>query len=82
MSGAESGWIAAEEFADFVIGDDMKFFNAFQLTVLFAGLPILINWLRTAEFWCSGAAFWVALVAYLVLFIVTIVAYVELLGKT
>lgn len=46
----------------------MIFFNAFQLTVLFATWPFIIQWLHTANFAAHGVLYWVAMVAYVIHF--------------
>lgn len=38
----------------------MKIFNSFQITVLFAILPFIIQWCSEATFKGHSAAFWVA----------------------
>lgn len=55
----------------------MRFFNAFQLVILFAALPFIVQWLRTAEFWGAQAFLWVGIVAYVVMFIFSIFAYAD-----
>lgn len=55
----------------------MAFFNSFQLTVLFAAWPFIINWLANAQFQAHGVLYWVGIVAYIIHFGFTVFATAE-----
>jgi hypothetical protein len=74
---------ASRVLAEWALGDtNMAWFNAFQIVVLFAGLPFLIHWLHTAEFWGASSAFWVTLVVYVIAFFMHILAMANFIEKT
>ena len=43
-----------------------KVFNSFQITVLFAASPFILEWVRNAEFYAANVVFWVGCAAYVV----------------
>lgn len=59
----------------------MFLFNAFQITVLFAVMPFMIQWVSDASFKGHSAAFWVLIIAYLVSFGFTVAAWYEFMDK-
>lgn len=46
----------------------MLLFNAFQIVCLFAAMPFIVAWLRSATFSGAFAASWIAVVVYAVMF--------------
>lgn len=42
----------------------MRYFNAFQLMMLFAAAPFLITYTKDASFYAHGTLFWVLLAGY------------------
>lgn len=44
----------------------MRYFNAFQLMLLFAAMPFLITYVKDANFYAHLVLFWVLIVAYVV----------------
>ena len=59
----------------------MFLFNAFQIVILFAGLPFAIQWVSEAQFKGHNTAFWVLIIAYLVSFGFTVAAWYEFMEK-
>lgn len=55
----------------------MRFFNAFQLMLLFAASPFLITYCESASFYAHTALMWVLIVGYIVGF----AALVTLVGE-
>jgi uncharacterized SAM-binding protein YcdF (DUF218 family) len=47
----------------------VRYFNAFQLVILFACFPFIINWLHKGTFVGSYPLMWVAIAAYVIEFI-------------
>lgn len=58
----------------------MRLFNSFQITVLFALLPFIIQWVSEASFRGHNAAFWALVVTYVVAFGYTVAAWCEFMG--
>ncbi len=62
-------------------GWGMKVFNSFQITVLFAVLPFIIQWTSEAQFKGHDAAFWALIVAYVISFGFNVAAWIDFMDK-
>lgn len=59
----------------------MKFFNAFQLTLLFCAYPFLIDLCKNATFTGAQPLFYVLCCAYVAHFVFNVIACGELIEK-
>lgn len=59
----------------------MFLFNAFQITILFAVLPFMVQWVSEAQFKGHGAAFRALVIAYVVSFGFNVAAWYDFMEK-
>lgn len=57
----------------------MKLFNAFQLAVLFAAWPFILQWVEKSNFGGAAALWYLAVVAYVVHFCFSVAAWFMLI---